>query len=63
MSTQLSEKTDEPLMTITQLAAQLNVHPESARRWLRNKRIKGLKAGSRWRIEPAEIGRIKKENI
>lgn len=61
MSTQVSEERDEQLMTINQFAAKLNVHPESARRWLRKKRMKGLKAGNRWRIAPSEIGRIRQE--
>lgn len=61
MSTQAAEITNEPLVTINQFAARLAVHPETVRRWLRRKRIQGLKAGSQWRIEPSEMGRIKQE--
>lgn len=61
MSNQKPQNTDEQLMTINQFALRFNIHPESVRRWLRAKRLQGLKAGSQWRIEPSEMGRIKKE--
>jgi len=44
--------------TVEQFAAHLNVHPESARRWLRTRRLKGIKVGSQWRIPTSELTRI-----
>jgi len=48
-------------LTIGQFAARLNIHAESVRRWLRGGRLKGVKAGSHWRIPLAELERIQME--
>jgi excisionase family DNA binding protein len=46
------------LLTIRQVAFQLQVHEESVRRWLRAKRLIGIKAGRSWRISEEEIQRV-----
>jgi excisionase family DNA binding protein len=47
-------------LTIRQLAQKLNIHCESARRWLRKKRLKGIKVGAHWRIPAEELARVEK---
>lgn len=53
--------TSEHLATTRQFAQALRVHEESIRRWLRSKRLKGLKIGHSWRISNQELDRIHKE--
>lgn len=41
--------------TVEQAAATLAVDAESVRRWLREKRIGGFKAGTAWRLTQADL--------
>ena len=48
----------EKLLKPEEVAAHLAVSPKSVRQWLREGRIKGLRAGKLWRIKPAELERF-----
>ena len=49
----------EPLaFTIGQTAAQLQVHPNSIRKLIRTREIRGVRVGRCWRIPHAEVSRI-----
>jgi excisionase family DNA binding protein len=39
------------LITVREMAEKLNCHPETVRRMLRNREIRGVKMGSDWRID------------
>ena len=43
-----------------QFAEILGVHEESVRRWVRSRRLHGIKAGSQWRVPESELERIKR---
>lgn len=49
-----------PMLTVNQVAAKLNLHPETVKRMLRKGELRGVKtAGDRgqWRISPSEVKR------
>ena len=39
------------LITVREMAEKLNCHPETVRRMLRSREIRGVKMGSDWRID------------
>lgn len=43
------------LMTVEEVATYLKVHPEVVRRWLREKKLPGLKVGKEWRIAKEDL--------
>jgi len=43
------------LMTVEEVAAYLKIHPEVVRRWLREKRLLGIKVGKEWRIAKEDL--------
>ena len=45
------------LLTVNEAAGYLKVHPETVRVWLREGRIRGVKAGFDWRIYRSDIDR------
>jgi excisionase family DNA binding protein len=45
-------------MDIKQVAFRFQIHEETIRRWLRAKRLIGIKAGRAWRISEDEIARV-----
>jgi excisionase family DNA binding protein len=53
--------TDEKLLTVAQVAAQLHLNPETVRRWLRDGKIQGIAFGvgrGGWRIRESELQRF-----
>jgi len=46
------------LMTVEEVAVYLKINPEVVRRWLREKRLPGVKVGKAWRINKEEIDKI-----
>ena len=48
----------EAALTVEELAARINYHPESVRRCIRQGRINALPFGAGWRILPQEARRI-----
>ncbi|HLZ70446.1 MAG TPA: helix-turn-helix domain-containing protein [Dehalococcoidia bacterium] len=53
--------TDEPLLTIPEVAQRLRLNPETVRRWLHDGRMRGYRIGSTragWRIPESEIRRV-----
>jgi excisionase family DNA binding protein len=60
MNDKIIEATSEHL-TVREFAKKLNIHCESVRRWAREKRIRGIKAGSQWRFPSTELVRVNKE--
>ena len=40
--------TDEPLLSVEEAAAFLNVHPETLKRWVRAGRVKAVKPPGGW---------------
>ena len=49
------------LMTVSQVAEYLRIHPEVIRRWLREGKLQGNKVGGVWRIDKAVIDTMLKE--
>jgi len=56
-----SQTTGEHLVTTRQLAKLLQIHEETVRRWVREKRLTGLKIGRSWRVPSSELHRISQE--
>ena len=48
---------DERMLTVNQVAAQLQVDVQTVRRWLRNKELDGVFLGGRsgWRVPEVEV--------
>ena len=50
------------LITVSQVAEYLRIHPEVIRRWLREGKLQGHKVGGVWRIDKAVIDDMFKQN-
>ena len=48
----------EPLLTVTEAAAQLRVSRRTLLRWLQTGRLPGVKIGRDWRIDPDDLVQI-----
>lgn len=51
----------ERLLTVTEVAEHLRVHPETVRIWLRGGRLKGFRPGGKktgWRVRESELERF-----
>lgn len=49
----------ERFLTVQQVAETLSVHPNTVRRWLNERRLKGVRLGgtkSGWRITESDLG-------
>lgn len=56
--------TAERLLTVTEVAERLRVNPETVRRWLRAKRLRGVLMGGKrsgYRIPESEVARLANE--
>ena len=51
----------QPVMTVSELAAYLRVHPSTIYRLLKHKRIPAFKVGSDWRFNRETIDRWRLE--
>jgi excisionase family DNA binding protein len=52
---------EDRLLTVKQVAERLQVHEETVRRWLRERRLRGVKLGSNragFRIPESELKRL-----
>jgi len=49
--------------TTEEFAARLRLHPETVRRWIRSRRLHGVRVGRHWRISSKEIERIEAEGV
>lgn len=49
----------QELLTVLEAAALARVHPGTIRRWLQEGRLKAIKIGRQWRIEPAALLQVK----
>jgi hypothetical protein len=47
-------------LTVDQIAAKLQRHPELVRRWLRTGRLHGERIGWSWTVSPQEFERFKR---
>jgi excisionase family DNA binding protein len=45
------------LLDVEEVAAYLKIHPEVVRRWLREKRLPGIKIGKEWRVAKEDLDR------
>lgn len=52
--------TDE-LLTVEEGAAYAKIAPKTLRKWLRNGRLPGLRAGRHWRVEKRALQRFLRE--
>lgn len=43
------------LLTVAEFCAATGDKPDTVRKWLQRKTIKGLKVGSRWRVYASEL--------
>ena len=49
------KKTQERLLTPAEVATRLNVSLVTVGRWLREGKLKGLKAGRQWRVRESDL--------
>ncbi|MGE5415887.1 MAG: helix-turn-helix domain-containing protein [Acidobacteriota bacterium] len=49
------------LLTVEETAQYLKMNPEVIRRWLREKRLPGIKIGKEWRIAKEDIDAMLKK--
>jgi excisionase family DNA binding protein len=59
-----THSTADPLLTVDEVAARLKVNPETVRRWLRAKRIRGVMMGGKrggYRVPTSEVERVAAE--
>ena len=61
MKTGSSESGSGGHLKIEEFAHEYKIHPETARRRLREGRLRGIKIGSHWRIPVSELARIQAE--
>ena len=47
--------TSSRLLTLKEVSKILNINPEVLRRWLRSKKMPGIKVGSDWRINEKDL--------
>ncbi len=45
----------ESLLSVEESAEKLGLHPVTLRKWLREKRIGGVKVGSKWKLREADL--------
>jgi excisionase family DNA binding protein len=45
----------ESLLTVEESAEKLGLHPETLRKWLREKRIGGVKFGRKWKLRESDL--------
>ena len=50
------------LLTVEETAAYLKMSPQVIRRWLREKKLPGVKIGKEWRIDKQAIDDMLKQN-
>ena len=50
------------IMTVEEVAAYLKMSPQVIRRWLREKKLPGVKIGKEWRIDKQAIDDMLKQN-
>jgi excisionase family DNA binding protein len=58
--------TDERLMTVEQIAAEMQVSEETVRRWLRSGRLRGFQPGGTkigWRVPSSEVRRFVRDQL
>ena len=57
MGLEVVKVTDEEkeLLTVDDVAAKLGVSPRSVRRWFRQGKLRGIRAGKRWLVSPASL--------
>ena len=53
----------ERLFKVNEVAAQIQQHPGSVRRAIRQGRIKAIRFGQTWRISPEELRRLMTEGL
>lgn len=46
------------MLSPEKFASEINVHPQTVRRWIQSGVIRGVKVGGVWRIPPEELRRI-----
>jgi excisionase family DNA binding protein len=44
-----------PLLTLDEVARRLNTSTFSVRRWIREGKLTGIKIGSEWRVDSADL--------
>jgi len=57
--------TEEPMLTVKQIAESLQVHPETVRGWLRARRMRGMLLADHmgWRVPESEVRRFVAEGL
>jgi acetyl-CoA synthetase len=55
--------TDEPLLTIAEVAEKLRVTTKTVRQWLQRGQMRGIKAGKLWRIPESAIDEFLKRPV
>lgn len=53
----------QKLLTVEEGAEKLGIHPETARKWLREGRLSGVKIGRHWRFREADLNKFIANNL
>lgn len=53
---------DRTLLTITELEKKFRVHRTTIYRWLKSKKLRGIRMGGRWRFDPDDLDKFLKYN-
>ena len=48
----------EPMLTVDEIAVLLKRAPYTVRKWLRDKKLTGIRIGRDWRVKPADLDRF-----
>jgi excisionase family DNA binding protein len=48
---------DDPWLTVQQVSEELKIHPATVRVWIRNERLRAVRAGKGFRVRRSEVDR------
>ncbi len=56
-SSERSEPTEDPWLTVQQVSEELNINPATVRVWIRQERLRAVRAGKGFRVRRSELER------
>ena len=56
-SPERSEPTEDPWLTVQQVSEELNINPATVRVWIRQERLRAVRAGKGFRVRRSELER------
>jgi excisionase family DNA binding protein len=56
-SPERSDRTEDPWLTVQQVSEELNVNPVTVRAWIKQERLRAVRAGKGFRVRRSELER------